>query len=108
MTREQVSAAAEQARTLERLRLWASASDEDQAIIREIEQSHEEWLRIAVLMAVRRMTTYQLEGDPFALLQILAAGGRRRSTGLPGPTPAETPVRRRLAVPRPRSAALGR
>jgi hypothetical protein len=108
MTREQVSAAAEQARALERLRLWAGTSEADQAILGEIEQSHEEWLRIAVLMAVRRMKTYQLEGDPLARLQILAAQERSRSAALPRPTTTHAASGGHRAVPKTRSSALGR
>ncbi|WP_042386506.1 hypothetical protein [Streptacidiphilus melanogenes] len=98
MTRKQVSAAAEKAGALERLRAWASGSDEDQAIINEIEQCHEEWLRIAVLMAVGRLAIYQLESDPVAVLHIMATGGRRRPTG-------GAPVRGYRAAPKAPSAA---
>ncbi|WP_133259868.1 hypothetical protein [Streptacidiphilus pinicola] len=71
----------------------------------EIEQCHEEWLRIAVLMAAQRMTTYQLEGDPLARLQIFAASGGRTPEVLPGPVAGGIPERSRPTVPRARSAA---
>lgn len=105
MTREQVSAATEHARALERLRVWAGSSDDDQAIISEIEQSHEEWLRIAVLMAARRMTTYQLEGDPLVRLQIFAASAARKPEGLPKQPATGIPAPRRPVVPNARGAA---
>lgn len=108
MTREQVSAATEQARSLERLRVWASSSEDDQAIITEIEQTHEEWLRIAVLMAAGRMTTYQLESDPLARLQIFAARAARISEGMSRAAAAGGPLRGRLGAQRTHAAPVGR
>ena len=108
MTRQQVSAATEQARSLERLRVWASSSEDDQAIITEIEQTHEEWLRIAVLMAASRMTTYQLESDPLARLQIFAARAAHISEGMSRATAAGGPLRGRLGAQRTHAAPVGR
>lgn len=64
MTREQVARAVEVARIHERLRSWSSGNPQDQAVIRGLEQAHEEWLRIAYVMCVEKMTTYQLDQDP--------------------------------------------
>ncbi|TDT94089.1 hypothetical protein EDD99_7997 [Streptomyces sp. 846.5] len=64
MTREQVARAVEVARIHERLRSWSSGTPQDQAVIRGLEQAHEEWLRIAYVMCVEKMTTYQLDQDP--------------------------------------------
>ena len=64
MTRDQVAQAIETARMHERLRSWCSDAPQDRAVIRGLEQTHEEWLRIAYVMCVEKMTTYQPDQDP--------------------------------------------